>query len=105
MDNAFCFYYADNLDILTEQGAELVCFSPINDAYLPDDLDGLYLGGGYPELFAKQLFKNSGLRKQIKEKSLEGMPIYGECGGFMYLCREIRDTKGNISDYNGFWGA
>ncbi|MGB9499712.1 MAG: cobyrinate a,c-diamide synthase [Dissulfuribacterales bacterium] len=96
LDNAFCFYYADNLDILKEQGAKLVCFSPINDAYLPDDLDGLYLGGGYPELFAKQLFKNSGLRKQIKEKSVQGMPIYGECGGFMYLCREIRDTKGKV---------
>jgi cobyrinic acid a,c-diamide synthase len=101
MDNAFCFYYADNLDILADQGAKLVCFSPINDAYLPDDLDGLYLGGGYPELFAKQLFENSSLRKQIKKKSLQGMPIYGECGGFMYLCRELRDTNGNVFPMTG----
>ena len=101
MDNAFCFYYTDNLDLLTSYGAELVCFSPINDSNLPDNLDGLYFGGGYPELFAKQLLKNSGLRNQIKEKSVEGMPIYGECGGFMYLCREIRDTDRKLFPMTG----
>ena len=94
VDNAFCFYYADNLDLLTAHGAELVCFSPINDPNLPDDLDGIYMGGGYPELFAGQLSDNSGLRNQIKAKSSQGMPIYGECGGFMYLCREIQTTEG-----------
>ncbi|MBU0987379.1 MAG: cobyrinate a,c-diamide synthase, partial [Proteobacteria bacterium] len=79
---------------LTAHGAELVCFSPINDTNLPDDLDGIYMGGGYPELFAGQLSDNSGLRNQIKAKSRQGMPIYGECGGFMYLCREIHTTEG-----------
>ncbi|MDH4206165.1 MAG: cobyrinate a,c-diamide synthase, partial [Desulfobacteraceae bacterium] len=100
-DNAFCFYYTDNLDILTERGAELVVFSPIHDTDLPDDLDGLYLGGGYPELFAEQLSKNSGLRSRIKGKSQEGMPIYGECGGFMYLCNKIRDINGKLFPMTG----
>lgn len=94
MDNAFCFYYADNLDILASYGAEIVCFSPLNDSDLPENLDGLYLGGGYPELFAEQLSENTHMRQQIRENSMEGMPIYGECGGFMYLCSEIRTTKG-----------
>ncbi|MBW1841044.1 MAG: cobyrinate a,c-diamide synthase, partial [Deltaproteobacteria bacterium] len=94
MDNAFCFYYADNLDILASYGAEIVCFSPLGDASLPENLDGLYLGGGYPELFAKRLSENTGMRHQIREKSMDGLPIYGECGGFMYLCSEIRTTKG-----------
>jgi cobyrinic acid a,c-diamide synthase len=100
-DNAFCFYYADNLDMLTGCGAELVRFSPIRDTDLPNDLDGLYLGGGYPELFAEQLSKNSGLRSRIKAKSQEGMPIYGECGGFMYLCNEIRDINGKLFPMTG----
>ncbi len=95
MDNAFCFYYQDNFDILEACGAELVYFSPMKDNDLPENLDGLYLGGGYPELFAKQLADNVNLRNQIREKSSDGMPIYGECGGFMYLCREISDTEGN----------
>ncbi|MFC1830110.1 cobyrinate a,c-diamide synthase, partial [Thermodesulfobacteriota bacterium] len=94
MDNAFCFYYADNLDILASYGAEIVCFSPLSDADLPENLDGLYLGGGYPELFSEQLSENTGMRQQIKEYSMEGMPIYGECGGFMYLCSKIRTTEG-----------
>ena len=94
LDNAFCFYYPDNLEMLTENGAELVPFSPINGESLPGNLDGIYIGGGYPELFAQQLAKNSELQNQIKDKSVNGMPIYGECGGFMYLCKEIRDTEG-----------
>lgn len=92
-DRAFCFYYPDNLDILEENGAELVFFSPMSDARLPENLDGLYLGGGYPELFAKELSDNLGLRSDIKAKSDAGMPIYGECGGFMYLCSEIKDFE------------
>ena len=95
MDNAFCFYYQDNLDMLKKNGAQLVEFSPMDDNSLPENLDGIYLGGGYPELFAKRLSDNVSMRKQIKESSKKGMPVYGECGGFMYLCREIRDTKGN----------
>jgi len=86
MDEAFCFYYYDNLLELERCGAELVYFSPIRDN-LPD-VDGLYLGGGYPELHAPALEKGSA-RRQIKEASENGMPIYGECGGLMYLGEEL----------------
>lgn len=100
-DNAFCFYYQDNLDILKNCGAQLVYFSPIKNGSLPEDLDGIYLGGGYPELFASQLSDNSNLRCRIREKSLEGMPIYGECGGFMYLCSELYNTDGKTYPMTG----
>ena len=92
-DNAFCFYYADNFDLLEHQGAELIFFSPMADGDLPHDIDGLYLGGGYPELYAGELTKNAALGNRIKEKSVDGMPIYGECGGFMYLCEELVDLN------------
>jgi len=94
-DNAFCFYYADNLDLLEQQGAELVFFSPMVDQDLPPNIDGLYLGGGYPELFAEKLTENAALRDRVKELSADGMPIYGECGGFMYLCEELVDLNNN----------
>jgi cobyrinic acid a,c-diamide synthase len=93
-DNAFCFYYQDNFDLLEQYGAELVYFSPISDRHLPPDIDGLYFGGGYPELNAAQLEANASLREEVKENCLRGMPIYGECGGFMYLCRHIEDREG-----------
>ena len=94
-DNAFCFYYQDNLDLLEQNGAEIVCFSPLTDGDLPQNVDGLYLGGGYPELYAEKLSQNSGLRNRIKDESRNGMPIYGECGGFMYLCQELIDQHNN----------
>ena len=100
-DNAFCFYYQDNFDMLEKSGAELVSFSPVEDNKLPENLHGIYFGGGYPELYAGQLSSRTHLRKQIKEKSNEGMPIYGECGGFMYLCKEICDTDGKIYSMTG----
>ena len=93
-DNAFCFYYQDNLDLLEANGAELRFFSPVADKHIPPDLDGLYFGGGYPELFADQLAANTAMRKQIREQSRKGMPVYAECGGFMFLCAELRDTEG-----------
>ena len=93
-DNAFCFYYQDNLELLEGQGAEIVSFSPIAGDDLPQDIDGLYIGGGYPELFGAKLAANSRLRDQIKAKSEAGMPIYGECGGFMYLCESLFDQHG-----------
>jgi cobyrinic acid a,c-diamide synthase len=93
-DRAFCFYYQDNLELLEQNGAELDYFSPISDDCLPRDIDGLYLGGGYPELNAKALEKNIGLRDEIKKSCLKGMPIYAECGGFMYLCDELWDKNG-----------
>jgi cobyrinic acid a,c-diamide synthase len=94
-DNAFCFYYEDNFDLLTSYGAELVYFSPVSDPSLPPDLDGLYFGGGYPELHAQRLAQNNTMRNAIKESSDAGMPIYGECGGFMYLGRQLVDLDGN----------
>ena len=88
-DKAFCFYYQDNIDILKKFGAKILEFSPLNDDKLPGNIDGIYLGGGYPEMFAEKLAKNKNLLSEIKEKSLAGMPVYGECGGFMFLCNKL----------------
>jgi len=93
-DRAFCFYYPENLELLAESGAELVPFSPLNDRELPTGLHGIYLGGGYPELYAAQLAANSGMRQAIRACAAAGFPIYAECGGLMYLAREIRDLEG-----------
>ncbi|MEZ4527415.1 MAG: cobyrinate a,c-diamide synthase [Desulfobacterales bacterium] len=93
-DQAFCFYYQDNLDMLRDFGAEPVFFSPIKDTSLPENTDGLYFGGGYPELFAEKLSANVQLRQEIRKQSERGMPVYAECGGFMYLCEAITDTEG-----------
>jgi len=88
-DEAFCFYYADNLELLAQAGAELVEFSPIRDP-LPPELDGLYVGGGYPELHANELAQNSGTTMAIREFAASGGPIYAECGGLMYLAKQLR---------------
>ena len=88
-DKAFCFYYKQNLNLLEEAGAELVYFSPLENKKLPDDLDGLYFGGGYPENFAKELAENTILKSQILKFARNGMPIYAECGGLIYLCKEF----------------
>jgi cobyrinic acid a,c-diamide synthase len=87
-DEAFCFYYADNLELLEAAGAELVEFSPIGDR-LPDGLDGLYLGGGYPELHAAALAANDEARTAIRERAADGLPVYAECGGLMYLAEAL----------------
>ena len=96
-DRAFCFYYPDNFKLLEVAGADLVFFSPLEADRLPPDIDGLYLGGGYPELNAGILAARTGLLAQIREASRSGMPIYGECGGFMFLCRELSDMDGTGS--------
>lgn len=93
-DEAFCFCYQDNLELLEEMGAELVEFSPLHDETLPKHLDGLLLYGGYPELYAQQLSQNSMMRKQIKEAILKGMPYLAECGGFLYLQETMEDMEG-----------
>ncbi len=88
-DRAFCFYYEDSLDLLRQLGAELVPFSPLTDEQLPNGVQGLYLGGGYPELYATQLEENHALRRQIRDAVHTGMPCIAECGGFMYLTQAI----------------
>jgi cobyrinic acid a,c-diamide synthase len=102
-DAAFCFYYEDNLDLLKECGAELVEFSPISDGALPADLDGLYLGGGYPEIHAAQLSENASMRNAIVQFAKAGGPIYAECGGFMYLCEAIVDSDGREHEMAGLF--
>ena len=91
-DKAFCFYYQDALDLLAELGAELVSFSPINDKFLPD-CDGIFLGGGYPELYAKELEANKSMLASIKAALEKGLPCYAECGGFMYLLERYKDKE------------
>jgi len=93
-DKAFCFYYQDNLELLEKAGAQIVQFSPVDDLDLPPDLDGLYLGGGYPELSARTLSENTSMRSAIQMLSRQGLPVYAECGGFMYLCAALTDLQG-----------
>jgi cobyrinic acid a,c-diamide synthase len=93
-DEAFHFYYEDNLRRLEALGATLVPFSPLHDARLPPGLDGLYLGGGYPELFAAGLTGNGEMRAAIEHFANTGRPVHGECGGLMYLCQAIRTRDG-----------
>ena len=94
MDEAFCFYYQDNLDLLAKMGAELVEFSPIKDSRLPEHADGLLLGGGYPELFAKELSENTSMLESIRQAVGRGMPLMAECGGFMYLHNRMEGMDG-----------
>ncbi|MCC8141570.1 MAG: cobyrinate a,c-diamide synthase [Lachnospiraceae bacterium] len=94
-DEAFCFYYEDNLKLLEKLGAELVCFSPLHDEALPADIDGLILGGGYPELYAGQLEQNESMRQSIREALLGDLPSLAECGGFMYLHERLTLRDGN----------
>ena len=90
-DKAFCFYYQDALDLLAELGAELVPFSPMADAHLPEGISGLVLGGGYPELYAAQLAANKTLLQEVKTAVSGGLPCFAECGGFMYLLERYRE--------------
>ncbi len=91
MDRAFCFYYEDSLQVLRDLGAETICFSPLEDRTLPEGLDGLYLGGGYPELYAKELSANASMLASVRRALENGLPCIAECGGFMYLTEAIGD--------------
>jgi cobyrinic acid a,c-diamide synthase len=88
LDSSFNFYYRDNLEALKREGSKIIFFSPINDKKLPD-CDGLYIGGGFPEILGNALEKNHSMRKKIKQFSESNYPIYAECGGLMYLTRSI----------------
>jgi cobyrinic acid a,c-diamide synthase len=94
-DRVFSFYYPENIELLEHYGAEIAYFSPLTDSGLPSDIVGIYIGGGFPELFAPQLEKNYQLRKKLKEAVSSQIPVYAECGGLMYLMEEIIDLSGN----------
>ena len=100
-DAAFSFYYRENLRMLEDMGATLVYFSPLADAELPV-VDALIFGGGYPELYAKQLCENSSMRESILQALESGMPCHAECGGFLYLGKSLADAKGNVYEMVGF---
>lgn len=101
-DEAFCFIYEDNLEILEKLGAELVELSPLHDGHLPKDLDGLILYGGYPELYGKELAANKSFRLEVCEAIRGGLPCMAECGGFMYLQEEIVDSSGRAYPMVGY---
>ncbi|HET7438827.1 MAG TPA: cobyrinate a,c-diamide synthase, partial [Nitrospira sp.] len=103
-DPAFCFYYPDNLELLEAEGAALVKFSPLNDRVLPD-VDLLYLGGGYPELYGEALAKNLAMRQAIRAFAECGGVVYAECGGMMYLTQAVRDFEGKLHDMVGLFAA
>jgi cobyrinic acid a,c-diamide synthase len=103
-DDAFHFYYDENLRLLEQAGAELIPFSPIADAHLPH-VDGLYLGGGYPEVHAQALADNESLRREIHDFCEAGKPVYAECGGLMYLCDKILQNDGSRYPMVGWFDA
>ena len=105
MDEAFCFYYQENLELLRELGARIVPFSPLRDEKLPEQTDGILLGGGYPELYAAELGKNSRMRESIRRAAEEGMPILGECGGYLYLLEELEGEDGNMYPMAGVFSG
>ena len=95
MDKAFCFYYQENLDFLRQHGWELIPFSPLHDAALPEQVHAILLGGGYPELYAKELSANEPMLAAIRNAHAEGIKILAECGGFLYLQEHLEDEMGN----------
>lgn len=104
-DSAFGFYYRDNLDLMADLGVEWVPFSPMADGALPDDLDGLYFGGGYPELFGDRLAANTRMLAAVRDFAASGRPLYAECGGYMYLCRSVTAVDGHQMAMTGVLSA
>ncbi len=100
-DAAFSFYYRENLRMLEDMGATLVYFSPLTDAHV-SEVDALIFGGGYPELYAKQLYENRSMRASVWQALDAGMPCHAECGGFLYLGKSLADAEGNVYEMVGF---
>lgn len=102
-DAAFCFNYEDNFELLKTLGAELIEFSPLNDSKLPEDIQGLWLCGGYPELYAKELAKNQSMKESILSALNSRMPCIAECGGFLYLHKTLEDKNGTEHEMVGYF--
>jgi cobyrinic acid a,c-diamide synthase len=102
-DKAFCFYYEDNLDLLKDAGGEIVTFSPLSDNKIPENVNALYIGGGYPELYANELSEKEPMLKAIYRWALSGKPIYAECGGLMYLSKGIYNLEGKFLKMAGIF--
>lgn len=100
-DEAFSFYYRENLELLRKMGAELVEFSPLHQETLPEEIDGLILGGGYPENYAKELEEASHMRKTIRDALRKGLPCLAECGGFLYLQEELKEADETVREMTG----
>ncbi len=105
VDEAFSFYYADAVDLLRRNGAEIIDFSPLHASALPDGLDGIYIGGGFPESFSAQLERNGLMRTSIRKKLEDGMPAFAECGGLMYLTKSIADFSGSRKSMVGIFDS
>ena len=101
MDKAFSFYYQDSLDLLESWGADLMPFSPLEDSHLPRGAGGIYIGGGFPEMYVKELAENRGMIASIREAARQGIPIYAECGGLMYLGKGLTDFEGTLHSMAG----
>ena len=104
-DEAFCFYYRDNLELFKKLGVSIRFFSPLHDQALPEETDGILLGGGYPENYLETLSKNTSMLASIKKTIESGIPSLAECGGFMYLHKSIRDQNGNPFEMAGVINA
>lgn len=100
-DDAFCFYYAENLELLEQAGAEIVTFSPLEDHSLPRDLDALYLGGGVSEVYIATLAGNHSFIESFRRANAQGIPIYAECGGLLYCARSVRTSDGSTHEFAG----
>ena len=96
MDEAFCFYYGENLRLLEQAGAQLCPFSPLGDGGLPERVDGLLFGGGYPELHAARLAENASMRAAVRRAAERGMPVLAECGGYLYLLEQLEGEDGAL---------